>query len=184
MVIGARPYQVIAERYGKPVAIAGFEPLDILQSLWMVLRQLAEGRCEVENQYTRLVNHDGNAVALDALAKVFTVREQFEWRGLGDIPASGFKMHPNYSQFDAEAKFTLPHQRVADHKACACGEILQGVKKPWECKVFGTACPEHPSALAWCLQKEPAPPITNMVQLKLLSRLKRWQNRVKGIAGK
>ncbi|RZM78895.1 hydrogenase formation protein HypD [Leptolyngbya iicbica] len=145
MVIGARPYQVIAERYGKPVAIAGFEPLDILQSLWMVLRQLAEGRCEVENQYTRLVNHDGNAVALDALAKVFTVREQFEWRGLGDIPASGFKMHPNYSQFDAEAKFTLPHQRVADHKACACGEILQGVKKPWECKVFGTACtPEHP----------------------------------------
>ncbi|WP_204139904.1 hydrogenase formation protein HypD [Halomicronema sp. CCY15110] len=145
MVIGARPYQVIAERYGKPVTIAGFEPLDILQSLWMVLRQLAQGRCEVENQYTRLVNHDGNAVALDALAQVFTVREQFEWRGLGDIPASGFKMHPNYAQFDAEAKFTLPHQRIADHKACACGEILQGVKKPWECKVFGTACtPEHP----------------------------------------
>lgn len=145
MVIGARPYQVIAERYGKPVTIAGFEPLDILQSLWMVLRQMATGRCEVENQYTRLVNHDGNSIALDALAKVFIVREQFEWRGLGDIPASGFKMHPNYAQFDAEAKFTLPHQRVADHKACACGEILQGVKKPWECKVFGTACtPEHP----------------------------------------
>ena len=145
MVIGARPYQVIAERYGKPVTISGFEPLDILQSLWMVLRQMAEGRCEIENQYTRLVNRDGNSVALDALAKVFVVREQFEWRGLGDIPASGFKMHPNYVQFDAEAKFTLPHQRVADHKACACGEILQGVKKPWECKVFGTACtPEHP----------------------------------------
>lgn len=145
MVIGARPYQVIAERYGKPVTVSGFEPLDILQSLWMVLRQLAEGRCEVENQYTRLVNYNGNPVALDALARVFTVREQFEWRGLGDIPASGFKMHPNYVQFDAEAKFTLPHQRVADHKACACGEILQGVKKPWECKVFGTACtPEHP----------------------------------------
>ena len=145
MVIGTRPYQVIAERYGKPVTVAGFEPLDILQSLWMVLRQLAEGRCEVENQYTRLVNHDGNPVAIDALAQVFTVREQFEWRGLGDIPASGFKMHPNYIQFDAEAKFTLPHQRIADHKACACGEILQGVKKPWECKVFGTACtPEHP----------------------------------------
>jgi len=145
MVIGARPYQVIAERYGKPVTVSGFEPLDILQSLWMVLRQLAEGRCEVENQYRRLVNHDGNPVALDALAKVFTVREQFEWRGFGDIPASGFKMHPDYVRFDAEAKFTLPHQQVADHKACACGEILQGVKKPWECKVFGTACtPEHP----------------------------------------
>lgn len=145
MVIGARPYQVIAERYGKPVTVSGFEPLDILQSLWMVLRQLAEGRCEVENQYTRLVHPDGNPVALDALSKVFTVREQFEWRGLGDIPASGFKMHPDYVQFDAEAKFPLPHRRVADHKACACGEILQGVKKPWECKVFGTGCtPEHP----------------------------------------
>jgi hydrogenase expression/formation protein HypD len=145
MVIGARPYQVIAERYRKPVTVSGFEPLDILQSLWMVLRQLAEGRCEVENQYTRLVNFDGNAVALEALAKVFVVRDQFEWRGLGDIPASGFKMHPQYARFDAEAKFTLPHRRIADHKACACGEILQGVKKPWDCKVFGTACtPEHP----------------------------------------
>lgn len=145
MVIGAHPYQVIAERYGKPVTISGFEPLDILQSLWMVLRQLATGRCEVENQYTRLVHDQGNPVALDAMARVFTVRDQFEWRGLGDIPVSGLKMHPNYARFDAEAKFPLPHQRIADHKACACGEILQGVKKPWECKVFGTACtPEHP----------------------------------------
>lgn len=145
MVIGAHPYQVIAERYGKPVTISGFEPLDILQSLWMVLRQLATGRCEVENQYTRLVNDRGNPVALDAMARVFAVRDQFEWRGLGDIPVSGLKMHPHYARFDAEAKFPLPHQRIADHKACACGEILQGVKKPWECKVFGTACtPEHP----------------------------------------
>jgi hydrogenase expression/formation protein HypD len=145
MVIGTRPYQVIAERYRKPVTVSGFEPLDILQSLWMVLRQLAEGRCEVENQYTRLVQPNGNEVALAALAKVFAVRDQFEWRGLGDIPVSGFKMHPHYAHFDAEVKFTLPHQRIADHKACACGEILQGVKKPWDCKVFGTACtPEHP----------------------------------------
>jgi hydrogenase expression/formation protein HypD len=145
MVIGARPYQVIAERYGKPVTVAGFEPLDILQSLGMVLRQLAQGRCEVENQYTRLVTHDGNPVALAALARVFAVRDQFEWRGLGDIPASGLKMHPHYVRFDAEAKFTLPHRQVPDHKACACGEILQGVKKPWDCKVFGTACtPEQP----------------------------------------
>ncbi|MEB3359598.1 MAG: hydrogenase formation protein HypD [Synechococcales bacterium] len=145
MVIGARPYQVIAERYRKPITVSGFEPLDILQSLWMVLRQLADGRCEVENQYTRLVQEEGNAVALAAMAKVFAVRDQFEWRGLGDIPASGFRMHPDYARFDAEAKFTLPHRRVADHKACACGDILKGVKKPWECKVFGTACtPEHP----------------------------------------
>ena len=145
MVIGARPYQVITERYHKPVTIAGFEPLDILQSLWMVLRQLAEGRCQVENQYTRLVQTDGNAIALAAMAKVFAIREQFEWRGLGNIAVSGFKMHPNYARFDAEAKFTLPHRQIADHKACACGDILKGVKKPWECKVFGTGCtPAHP----------------------------------------
>ncbi|HIK43613.1 MAG TPA: hydrogenase formation protein HypD [Leptolyngbyaceae cyanobacterium M65_K2018_010] len=145
VVIGARPYQVIAERYHKPVTISGFEPLDILQSLGMVLRQLAEGRCQVENQYTRLVQATGNPVALAAMARVFVVRDQFEWRGLGDIPASGLRMHPAYARFDAEAKFTLPHGQVADHRACACGEILQGVKKPWDCKVFGTACtPEHP----------------------------------------
>lgn len=144
-VIGAEPYRVIAERYGKPVTIAGFEPLDILQALGMVLHQLATGRCQVENQYTRLVQPQGNAVALGAMARVFAVRDRFEWRGLGQIPASGLGMHPDYAAFDAEVKFPLPHHQVADHKACACGEILQGVKKPWDCKVFGTACtPEHP----------------------------------------
>jgi hydrogenase expression/formation protein HypD len=145
MVIGTQPYDIIADRYHKPVAVSGFEPLDILQSLAMVLAQLAEQRCTVENQYTRLVNPGGNAVALDAIAKVFAVRDQFEWRGLGDIPVSGLKMHPNYAQFDAEEKFTLPHNQIADHKACACGDILKGVKKPWDCKVFGTACtPDRP----------------------------------------
>lgn len=145
MVIGARPYRAISEGYGKPVVVSGFEPLDILQSLSMVLQQLVEGRCEVENQYRRVVQPEGNAVAIEAMARVFAVREQFEWRGLGDIPVSGFKMQSAYRRFDAEAKFTLPHRRVADHRACACGEILQGIKKPWECKVFGTGCtPEHP----------------------------------------
>ncbi|MBF2094602.1 MAG: hydrogenase formation protein HypD [Synechococcales cyanobacterium K44_A2020_017] len=145
MVIGARPYRVIAERYGKPVVVSGFEPVDILQSLWMVLDQLVTGRCTVENQYSRLVAEDGNAVALGAIAQVFTVREQFEWRGLGEIPASGLRIHPDYAQFDAEVKFSLPHPHVDDHRACACGDILRGVKKPWECKVFGTACtPDSP----------------------------------------
>jgi hydrogenase expression/formation protein HypD len=145
MVIGAEPYRVIAERYGKPVTITGFEPLDILQALGMVLGQLATGRCQVENQYTRLVKAEGNPVALAAMARVFAVRDRFEWRGLGDIPGSGLKMHPDYAAFDAEVKFALDHHHVPDHKACACGEILQGVKKPWDCKVFGTACtPEHP----------------------------------------
>lgn len=145
MVIGTEPYQIIADTYRKPLVVSGFEPLDILQSVWMVLQQLVEGRCEVENQYTRFVQPNGNPTALDAMAKVFQVREQFEWRGLGDIARSGLRMRPEYAQFDAEAKFTLPNHQVADHKACACGEILKGVKKPWECKVFGTACtPEHP----------------------------------------
>jgi hydrogenase expression/formation protein HypD len=144
-VIGTRPYQVIAERYHKPLVVSGFEPLDILQAIWLVLRQLAEGRCEVENQYTRVVNENGNAVALDAIHRVFEVRDQFEWRGLGTISNSGLKIRADYAHFDAEVKFPMPGQQVADHKACQCGEILKGVLKPWQCKVFGTACtPEHP----------------------------------------
>lgn len=144
-VIGTDPYRVIAEEYHKPLVVSGFEPIDLLQSIWMVLKQIATGRCEVENQYTRLVQPQGNAVALQAIDRVFEPGEQFEWRGLGDIPHSGYKMSPAYASFDAEAKFALPHQQVADHKACQCGEILKGVLKPWQCKVFGTACtPEHP----------------------------------------
>lgn len=144
-VIGSHPYQVIAARYHKPLVVSGFEPLDILQSIWMLLQQLVEGRCEVENQYTRLVQPGGNSVALAAIQQVFEVRDQFEWRGLGNIPRSGLKMRPEYAGFDAEVKFTVPGRSVADHKACQCGEILKGVLKPWQCKVFGTACtPEHP----------------------------------------
>jgi hydrogenase expression/formation protein HypD len=145
MVIGTEPYEIIAKKYHKPLVVAGFEPLDVLQALWMVLQQLAEGRCEIENQYTRLVQNSGNAIALQAMNQVFEVREQFEWRGLGDIPQSGLKMRTEYADFDAEVKFPVSYQSVADHKACQCGEILKGVLKPWQCKVFGTACtPENP----------------------------------------
>ena len=145
MVIGTEPYRVIAERYGKPVVVAGFEPLDILQAVAMVLRQLAEGRCQVENQYTRLVQPQGNPVALRALGEVFEVRESFEWRGLGSIPVSGLRLRTTLAAYDAEVKFALPGRQVQDHRACACGDILKGVKKPWDCKVFGTACtPETP----------------------------------------
>jgi hydrogenase expression/formation protein HypD len=143
--LAPEPYQVIAEKYHKPVVVSGFEPLDLLQSIWMVLQQLAAGRCVVENQYSRLAQPDGNAVALKAMAEVFEVREAFEWRGLGDIPQSGLRIRAELSQFDAERKFALPGRQVADHRACACGDILKGVKKPWDCKVFGTACtPERP----------------------------------------
>lgn len=144
-VIGWQPYRMIAEHYRKPVVISGFEPLDILQSIWMMLKQLEADRCEVENQYTRLVQPTGNRLALAAVDKVFEIRDHFEWRGLGQIPASGLQLRPAYAAFDAEAQFTLPGQQVADHRACQCGEILKGMLKPWECKVFGTACtPEHP----------------------------------------
>ncbi len=144
-VIGTEPYQIIADKYHKPLVISGFEPLDILQSVWMLLKQIVEGRCEVENQYTRLVNVGGNSVAQDAIAKVFTIRDRFEWRGLGEIAQSGLKIRDEYAEFDAEVKFVVPNRQVADAKACQCGEILKGVLKPWQCKVFGTACtPENP----------------------------------------
>ena len=145
MVIGTKPYEFISQEYHKPIVISGFEPLDIFQSIWMLLKQIVENRCEVENQYNRLVEPNGNKNALQAMNQVFTVREKFEWRGLGEIPNSGFKIREEYAQFDAEVKFTIPNLKVADHKACQCGEILKGVLKPWQCKVFGTACtPETP----------------------------------------
>jgi hydrogenase expression/formation protein HypD len=145
VVIGTEPYQIIADRYDKPLVVAGFEPLDILQAIAMVLKQLAEGRCEVENQYARLVQAGGNSVALEAIDRVFEVRDQFEWRGLGYIPQSGLQMRAEYAPFDAEKKFPVSGRAAADHRACQCGEILKGVLKPWHCKVFGTACtPENP----------------------------------------
>ncbi|ERT04664.1 hydrogenase expression/formation protein HypD [Lyngbya aestuarii BL J] len=145
MVIGSNPYKIIAEKYYKPVVVSGFEPLDIVQSVWMLLQQLVDRRCEVENQYKRLVQPDGNPMALDAIKKVFEVREEFEWRGLGDIAQSGLKINSNYAQFDAEIKFDVSDVKVPDAAACQCGEILKGVLKPWQCKVFGTACtPETP----------------------------------------
>ncbi|EAW39032.1 hydrogenase formation protein HypD [Lyngbya sp. PCC 8106] len=145
MVIGSNPYQIIAEKYYKPVVVSGFEPLDIVQSVWMLLQQLVDRRCEVENQYKRLVQPDGNPMALEAISKVFEVREEFEWRGLGDIAQSGLKINSNYAQFDAEIKFDVSDVKVPDAAACQCGEILKGVLKPWQCKVFGTACtPETP----------------------------------------
>ncbi len=145
MVIGTEPYEFIPQQYHKPIVVSGFEPLDIFQSIWMLLKQIVENRCQVENQYNRLVQPTGNSLALAAINKVFTVRESFAWRGLGEIPASGLKIKDEYSQFDAEVKFTIPNLKIPDHKACQCGEILKGVLKPWQCKVFGTACtPETP----------------------------------------
>jgi hydrogenase expression/formation protein HypD len=145
MVIGARPFNFVAERYRRPIVVTGFEPLDILQSIWMLLEQIAAGRAEVENQYARAVREQGNAVALEAIGKVFQLREFFEWRGLGSIDNSGIKMRDAYARFDAERRFSVKHLKIADPKACQCGEVLKGVLRPWECKVFGGACtPETP----------------------------------------
>ena len=145
MVIGTRPYEFIARHYHRPLVVTGFEPLDILQSIWMVLRQIKDGRCEIENQYTRVVPERGNAAGLEAVARVFELREFFEWRGLGSIDHSGVRIREAYSHYDAERKFDVPALRIADPKSCQCGEVLKGVIKPWQCKVFGSACkPETP----------------------------------------
>ncbi len=144
-VIGNRPYRFVPAQYGKPLVTAGFEPLDILQSILMLIHQLNDGRCEVENQYTRAVTDEGNPRALAVLREVFAVRPHFEWRGLGFISQSGLRLNDDFAEFDSELRFSVPGVRVADPKACQCGEVLKGVIKPWECKVFGTACtPETP----------------------------------------
>ncbi len=144
-VVGAKPFEFIPRDYGTPLVVSGFEPLDLLQSVLQIVRQLGEGRCEVENQYSRLVPYDGNPAAMKVMAEVFELRPHFEWRGLGFISQSGLKLSEGYADLDAERRFSVPGIRVADPKACQCGEVLKGVIKPWECKVFGTACtPERP----------------------------------------
>src|ERR1700749_837041 len=143
--IGWRAYDFIARDYGKPVVVAGFEPLDILQSIYMLMLQLSQGRSEVENQYSRVVPWGGNLVALNAIGETMELRPYFEWRGLGFISHSALQVREKYAAMDAERLFQVPGVRVADPKACQCGEVLKGVLKPWGCKVFGTACtPETP----------------------------------------
>lgn len=144
-VIGCRPYMFVAREYGKPVVVSGFEPLDLLQSLVMMLRQINEGRAEVENQYERVVPWDGNLPALQAITEVFELRPYFEWRGLGFISQSALKLRPEYAAWDAETRFTVAGVRVTDPKAAQCGEVLKGVLRPHQCKLFGKECtPEHP----------------------------------------
>ena len=144
-VIGTRPYEFIARDYGKPIVTAGFEPLDILQAIYMVVKQITEGRVENELQYTRAVVSEGNASAKDVVAETMQLRPFFEWRGLGSIPESALGLRAEFAAFDAELLFQLPGLQIADPKVCQCGEVLRGSIKPAECKVFGTACtPETP----------------------------------------
>ena len=144
-VIGSRPYEYFAQEYRRPVVIAGFEPLDVMQAILMLVRQLNAGRAEVENEFTRAVTRDGNPKAKALVADVFEPRTTFEWRGLGEVPYSALRIRPAYEAFDAEARFGVVYRPVPDHKACECGAILRGVMKPADCKVFGTVCtPDNP----------------------------------------
>ena len=145
VVIGSDPYAKFARDYQKPVVIAGFEPLDVLQAILMLVRQVNDGRAEVENEFSRAVTPSGNRHAQALMDEVFELRESFEWRGLGRMAYSALQIRKRFREFDAEQRFQLSYRSVPDHKACECGAILRGVKQPRECKIFGTVCtPENP----------------------------------------
>ena len=144
-VIGCRPYEWIARNEGKPIVVSGFEPVDVLQSIVMLLEQLKAGEAKVENQYKRVVPWEGSRPALKAMAEVFELRPYFEWRGMGFISQSALSIRETYAQWDAERRFQVPGVRVTDPKAAQCGEVLKGVLKPAQCKLFGKECtPERP----------------------------------------
>jgi len=144
-IIGSRPYEVFSREHRLPVVVAGFEPLDVMQAILMLIRQVNDGRAEVENEFTRAVNPDGNARALALVKQVMTLRDGFEWRGLGHIPHSGLRLHDAYAEFDAERRFGLQPRAVPDHPRCECGPILRGHKRPEDCVLFGNICtPEQP----------------------------------------
>ncbi|MEJ1963609.1 MAG: hydrogenase formation protein HypD [Gammaproteobacteria bacterium] len=139
-LIGSRPYEPFAEQYQRPVVIAGFEPLDVMQGILMLIRQLNDGRAEVENQFTRGVTREGNSKAQALVAEVFELRPSFEWRGLGQVPDSGLRIRSRYGELDAERRFVFTQHPAQENKACQCPAIIRGVKKPTDCAIFGTVC--------------------------------------------
>lgn len=144
-IIGSRPYEFFAEEFQRPVVIAGFEPLDVMQSTLMLIRQLNEGSYRVENEYTRVVSREGNLKAQQLVAETFELRRSFEWRGLGLVPYSALKIKRTYESLDAEKRFSIPVSRAKDVKGCECPAILRGAKRPTDCKLFGAVCtPDNP----------------------------------------
>ncbi|GLR46144.1 hydrogenase expression/formation protein hypD2 [Mesorhizobium amorphae] len=144
-VIGTKPYEFFAEEFQKPVVVAGFEPLDVIQAILMLVRQVNDGRHEVENQYIRAVTRCGNEKAQAEVANFFELRESFEWRGLGEVPCGALQLRPRYAEYDAEKRFSMVTPAAKDNPACECGAILRGVKKPADCKLFGAVCtPDTP----------------------------------------
>lgn len=145
IVIGASAYAEVAARYRKPIVISGFEPLDVLHSILMLIRQINAGKAEVEIQYTRAVNAEGNLRSQAMMAEVFSLREEFEWRGLGMIPQSALQIKPEFAAFDAELRFDLPESQGEEHQQCECANVLRGLVKPQACKLFAKVCtPENP----------------------------------------
>jgi hydrogenase expression/formation protein HypD len=144
-VIGWRPFEIFASSYGRPVVIAGFEPLDVMQAVLMLVRQVNDGRAEVENEYTRVVQRDGNQKAQALVDRVFVLRDRFAWRGLGELPASALRIRPEFARFDAEERFGLRTRDIDDNKACICADVLRGLARPTDCKLFATGCtPDNP----------------------------------------
>jgi hydrogenase expression/formation protein HypD len=142
VISGSKIYDKFPKDYGRPVVVTGFEPVDAMQGISMIVKQFAEERCEMEVQYKRVVNHDGNLKALALIEKYFEKMSVFRWRGLGNVPDSGLKLREDYATYDAEVlyKDVLPIAEIEDHKLCICGDILRGMAKPQECTIFGTAC--------------------------------------------
>jgi len=144
-VIGEQAYAFAPREYAKPVVISGFEPVDLMASIRMLIRQINQGRAEVENEYTRVVSPQGNLRAQALMAEVFELRPRFDWRGLGSIPESALRLSDGFAEWDAERRFGIQVETVPDHKACECADILRGLKQPADCKAFATACsPENP----------------------------------------
>ncbi|MCS6958292.1 MAG: hydrogenase formation protein HypD [Aquificaceae bacterium] len=145
VIIGTKPYEYFAEEFLKPVVISGFEPLDIMQSVYMVVRQIVERRSCVENQYVRFVSREGNEKAQRLVADVFELRKEFEWRGLGTVPYSALRINSTYAEFDAERRFSVELPKPKEHPACICGKVIRGMAEPTDCKIFGSVCtPSNP----------------------------------------
>lgn len=145
IIIGSQAYEPVSQRYKKPIVIAGFEPLDVLHAILLLIEQINQGKNEVQIQYTRAVTSDGSRYSQQLMAEVFELRARFVWRGLGDIANSALQIKAHYSDFDAEYRFDLPDTVGKEHKQCACGEVLRGAKKPTDCKLFAKVCtPQNP----------------------------------------
>ncbi len=142
VITGSKVYEQFPRDYKRPVVVTGFEPIDVMEGILMIVRQVNEKRADLENQYKRSVSYDGNTTAQAFINKYFDQKELFKWRGLGNIPKSGLKLRDEFAHLDAEKIYddVLPKEEIEDHKLCICGDILRGMAKPTECQVFGTAC--------------------------------------------